>query len=125
MRCAYLVHRLQSCDPRVAFCEAPELLLANNREIASRHFPGVKLGAIEKEAAADLAILDYDPPTPLTPETFLGHLIFGMVDATVDSTVVAGRVLMEGKAVRSLDLAAVAAEARQLAPALWERVRAQ
>jgi putative selenium metabolism protein SsnA len=124
MRCAFLLHRLGNLDPRVAFCEAPQLLLDNNREIASRHFPGVKLGTIEKEAAADLAILDYDPPTPLSAETFLGHLIFGMVDAAVDSTIVAGNILMEGRTVRSLDVAAIAAEARQLAPALWERTRA-
>ena len=34
MRCAYLLHRLANRDPRVAFMEAPQLLLWNNPAIA-------------------------------------------------------------------------------------------
>ncbi len=64
MRCAYLLHRLANHDPRVAFAEAPQLLLQNNAEIARRQF-GVVLGTIEVGSAADLAIIDYRPPTPL------------------------------------------------------------
>jgi putative selenium metabolism protein SsnA len=121
MRCAYLLHRLDNRDPRVAFVEAPTLLLQNNARIAARHFP-VRLGALEVGAAADLAIVDYVPPTPMTAENFLGHFIFGMVDATVDSTVVAGRILMQDKRIRSLDVERIAARARELAPQMWQRI---
>ena len=38
MRCAYLLHRLANRDPRVAFAEAPQLLLASNAEIARSQF---------------------------------------------------------------------------------------
>jgi len=124
MRCAYLLHRLSNLDPRVAFVEAPQLLLWNNARIAARHFPQLGLGALERGAAADLAILDYAPPTPMTADNFLGHFIFGMVDATVDTTVVAGKVLMQDKQIRSLDMQRIAAESRALAPAMWERIRA-
>jgi cytosine/adenosine deaminase-related metal-dependent hydrolase len=57
MRCAYLVNRLDRRDPRVAFVEAPTMLLWNNARIAGNFFP-VKLGVLETGAAADLAILD-------------------------------------------------------------------
>lgn len=124
MRCAFLLHRLHSHDPRVAFVEAPRLLLENNAHIASRHFPGARLGVLEQGADADLAILDYAPPTPLEAENFLGHLIFGMVDATVDTTIAAGKVLMQDKQIRALDVEAIAAGARRAAPAMWERIRA-
>ncbi|HEY6072166.1 MAG TPA: putative aminohydrolase SsnA, partial [Anaerolineales bacterium] len=43
MRCAYLLHRLANRDPRVAFMEAPQLLLQNNARIVERQF-GVRLG---------------------------------------------------------------------------------
>ena len=62
MRCAYLLHRLANQDPRVAFLEAPQLLLQNNAAIARRQF-GITLGEIAEGRAADLAILDYLPPT--------------------------------------------------------------
>ncbi len=64
MRCAYLLHRLANRDPRVAFLEAPQLLLQNNARIVERQF-GVRLGEISVGCPADLAILDYQPPTPL------------------------------------------------------------
>lgn len=121
MRCAYLLQRLAQRDPRVAFVEAPQMLLWNNAQIANRFFP-VKLGAIEKGAAADLALLDYIPPTPLTSDNFLGHFIFGMVDAPVDTTIVAGKVLMQNKQILSLDEEKIAATSRQLASKLWQKI---
>ena len=121
MRCAYLVHRLQKRDPRVAFCEAPQLLLWNNATIANRFFSGPKLGSLEEGAAADMAILDYIPPTELSAANFLGHFIFGMVDATVDTTIAGGKVLMEGKKITVLDEEAIAARSRELAAKMWER----
>jgi len=121
MRCAYLLHRLANHDPRVAFVEAPQLLLRNNAEIAHRQF-GLHLGEIAEGHAADLAILDYWPPTPLTSDNFLGHLIFGLVDAVVDTTVCRGKVLMKDKKILSLDEERISARSRELTPGVWKRL---
>ncbi len=122
MRCAYLLHRLANHDPRVAFMEAPQLLLHNNAEIALRQF-GLHLGEIAEGLPADLAILDYQPPTPLSEANFLGHLIFGLVDATVDTTVCRGKMLMRGKQLLGLDEQAISARSRELAPQMWKRLQ--
>jgi len=121
MRCAYLLHRLANRDPRVAFAEAPQLLLQNNAEIAQRQF-GLTLGQIAAGSPADLAILDYRPPTPLNEGNFLGHLIFGLVDAVVDTTVCKGKVLMRDKKLLVLDEERIAARSRELAPKMWQRL---
>jgi putative selenium metabolism protein SsnA len=121
MRCAYLLHRLDNLDPRVAFLEAPQLLLWNNAEIAERQF-GLRLGEIAEGGPADLAIIDYHPPTPLDENNFLGHLIFGLVDATVDTTVCKGTILMRGKQILTLDEERIAARSRELAPEMWKRL---
>ena len=123
MRCAYLLHRLANHDPRVAFLEAPQLLLQNNSAIAERQF-GLQLGEIAESRPADLAIIDYQPPTPLSEENFLGHLIFGLVDATVDTTVCKGVILMKGKQILSMDEERIAARSRELAPKMWKRLQA-
>ncbi|MBN2114965.1 MAG: putative aminohydrolase SsnA [Anaerolineales bacterium] len=123
MRCAYLLHRLANHDPRVAFLEAPKLLLENNAEICERQF-GIRLGEIAPDHPADLAILDYHPPTLLNEANFLGHLIFGLVDATVDTTVCQGKILMRGKQILSMDEERIAARARELAPQMWQRLAA-
>ncbi len=122
MRCAYLLHRLANHDPRVAFLEAPQLLLQNNAAIAKRQF-GLQLGEIAEGLPADLAILDYQPPTPLSEANFLGHLIFGLVDATVDTTVCKGKILMQGKQILSMDEERLAARSRELAPQMWKRLQ--
>ncbi len=122
MRCAYLLHRLANHDPRVAFLEAPQLLLQNNTEIVERQF-GLRLGEIVEGLPADLAILDYQPPTPLSEANFLGHLIFGLVDATVDTTVCKGKILMKGKQILSMDEERLAARSRELAPKMWKRLQ--
>jgi putative selenium metabolism protein SsnA len=121
MRCAYLLHRLDARDPRVAFVEAPRLLLENNAEICRRQL-GLRLGEICEGGPADLAILDYRPPTPLGADNFLGHLIFGLPDAVVDTTVCRGRVLMRGKKILTLDEERIAARSRELAPRMWQRL---
>ena len=121
MRVAYLLHRLDNLDPRVAFMEAPQLLLQNNAEIAERQF-GVRLGEIKVGRPADLAIMDYYPPTPLSEANFLGHFIFGLTDATVDTTVCRGEILMKNKEILSLDEERLAARSRELAPELWKRL---
>ncbi|WP_372367084.1 putative aminohydrolase SsnA [Candidatus Uabimicrobium sp. HlEnr_7] len=121
MRCAYLLHRLANKDPRVAFTEAPQMLLNNNPLIAERFF-SQRLGVIEKNAPADLAILDYIPPTNMCKNNFLGHFIFGMVDAVVDTTIASGKILMKNKKILHLDEEKIAARSRELAAKLHQRI---
>jgi cytosine/adenosine deaminase-related metal-dependent hydrolase len=122
MRCAYLLHRLANHDPRVAFLEAPQLLLQNNAAIAKRQF-SLRLGELAMGCPADLALIDYHPPTPRSEANFLGHLSFGLVDATVDTTVCKGKILMQGKQILSMDEERVAARSRELAPKMWKRLQ--
>ncbi len=121
MRCAYLLHRLANHDPRVAFMEAPHMLLQNNADICERQF-GIRLGELAPGRPADLAILDYQPPTPLDETNFLGHLIFGLVDAVVDTTVCRGKILMKDKKILVLDEPRLAARSRELALQMWQRL---
>jgi putative selenium metabolism protein SsnA len=123
MRCAYLLHRLANSDPRVAFMEAPKLLLENNARIVERQF-GIRVGELAEGLPADMAIMDYQPPTVLSEANFLGHLIFGLVDAVVDTTVCRGQILMQNKKVLALDEERIAARSRELAPHMWKRLQA-
>jgi putative selenium metabolism protein SsnA len=119
LRSALWAQRLLQKHPGVAFQECVDLLLRNNQEIARRHFDN--LGQIRAGWAADLICIDYLPPTPLTADTFAGHLVFGLSQATIDTTIVDGDILMENRRFTMVDEAKVAAEARKLSRALWER----
>jgi putative selenium metabolism protein SsnA len=121
MRCAYLIHRHNRKDPRVAFGEAPAMLLENNAAIAARIF-GKKLGKLETGAPADLVILDYLPPTPLRQDNFLGHFLFGMVNAVVDTVVCNGKVLLRKKKLVGIDEERLCEASRGLAAKFWGRI---
>lgn len=121
MRCAYLLQRHAQRNPQVAFVEAPTMLLKNNPTIIE-NVTGWKLGKIEAGARADIILLDYNPPTILNEKNFLSHLIFGLVDATVDTTMCNGKIIMENKRMLDLDERVIADKASKLASELWERL---
>jgi putative selenium metabolism protein SsnA len=121
VRVALWAQHLRQDNPSCAFMEVANALFVRNPELATRLW-GFPIGTLQEGAAADLILVDYHPPTPLNDETVLGHLIFGLSQATVDTTICAGRVLMEGKRLAiGLDEADLAARSRNLATRLWER----
>lgn len=116
--CQHLLHRNAS----VGFEAATSTLLRHNPRIASVLF-GLPLGELVEDAPADLILIDYDPPTPLTEENWLGHFVYGIAEAPVDTTIVAGKVLMENRQLRlDLDEREVQARTRERAEALWKRL---
>jgi putative selenium metabolism protein SsnA len=122
LRVALWGQHLRAENPSVGFDEVTSALFANNPRIAGRVF-GLRFGEICEGAAGDIAIFDYDPPTPLEGGNVLGHLVFGISQTEADTTIVGGRVLMENrKLVLNLDEARVNARARELAKNLWKRM---
>jgi putative selenium metabolism protein SsnA len=121
VRVALWAQHLRQENPTCAFMEIAGALFQRNPEIASRLW-GFPLGTLQEGAAADVLLVDYHAPTPLDDSTVLGHLIFGLSQATVDTTICGGRILMEGKVLANgLDEEALAARSRELAVKLWER----
>jgi putative selenium metabolism protein SsnA len=120
VRVANILHKLAKKDPRVFFVESCQLLLEHNARIASRFFQR-PVGVLEPGACGDVIVVDYDPPTPLTSATFLGHFLFGLCGARVDSTVVNGRVLMDEGELVGLDARRITARSRKQAADFWRR----
>ncbi|MDD2804723.1 MAG: putative aminohydrolase SsnA [Elusimicrobiales bacterium] len=119
LRCALWLQHLKH-DPSHGFMEVANALLVNNAKIANRYFKNV--GELKPGYAADIAIIDYMPPTPMDASNFAGHLIFGVSQSTVDTTICAGRVLMEGKKLKlGLDEEEVSRKSAELAKKLWSR----
>jgi putative selenium metabolism protein SsnA len=121
LRAAIWAQRNARGVPSVAFAEAVAALTVENPRLASGLW-GVPLGDLRPGAAADMAVVTYDPPTRLTADTFAGHLVFGMSQAPVASTIAGGAVLMEdGKLRIGCDEGEVMALARELSARVWAR----
>jgi putative selenium metabolism protein SsnA len=94
--------------------------LQSGNEILHRYF-GESFGRIEKGYKADLVVLDYDSPTPLTRENVAGHAIFGMGSRDVISVIANGRIVMENRTF-PWDVAPIYAEAQAAARSLWKKM---
>jgi putative selenium metabolism protein SsnA len=119
-RAAYL--KMRDTD-RVDALPAVLAMIVGGHRLAAGVF-GLPLGTLEKDAPADLVVLDYRPPTPLTSENLAGHVLFGLDRSHVRSTMVAGRFVLRDRRVTTVDEAAAFARARAAAAALWERMQA-
>ncbi|RMF57320.1 MAG: putative aminohydrolase SsnA [Calditrichaeota bacterium] len=117
---AYLLHKHDLKNPNVGWSEIEELALKNNPEIFLR-ISGQKVGKIIPGYLADVIIVDYYPPTPMTSENFWGHVLFGILEAPVDTSIINGRLVMENKIFPDIDEEEIAAEAHMVAQEVWRR----
>lgn len=119
LRTALWAQHLRNNNPACGFTEVTDLLLKNNAEITSRYW-NIPLGEIRKNAAADLILVDYNSPTPLDKDSYLGHIVFGISQSSVDTTIANGKILMENKKlVLDIDEEKIAYEAKKLTERLW------
>ncbi len=122
MRALCFAQRAATQDPRTLdLGQMYDILFRQNASLVEQTF-NVKTGVLEPGAAGDVIVVDYDPPTPLTDDNFLGHLFFGVSGAPVRSTIVAGSPLMENGRLLTLDASEIHAKARELAPRAWKRM---
>ncbi len=128
MKAAYLLHKLALEDPRAMPGDLVlNLAFQHNARIMDALFSPFcndfpRVGELSVGSAADLVLLDYLPPTPLSSGNFPWHLIFGMDGHQVNSTMVAGRWLMRNRQLLTVDEALIHAQARELSQALWNRI---
>jgi cytosine/adenosine deaminase-related metal-dependent hydrolase len=96
--------------------------LAKGAEFAGRVFSEPLLGRIAEGAPADLAVLDYSPPAPITEEGFGGHWMFGLSSRHVRDVVVGGEVVVRDRHLTRVDQDKVIAEASVAAERLFARM---
>jgi len=120
-RAMYLHQRSEHKDPTLAFGEACQILLENNRTIANRLFREPR-GALAPGQLADIMIPEYVPFTPLNADTFYGHLLFGLSFARIRTTVARGHVIVDEGHLPHLDEEAIRARCAERAPRIWNRI---
>jgi cytosine/adenosine deaminase-related metal-dependent hydrolase len=119
-RTAYFRTRETSLE---AYAEQYTGMLAQGADLASRFFPQ-PVGTLQVGSAADLMVLRYDPPTPLTAENLTWHWMFALSAQSVESVMVAGRWVVRDRQFCTLDEEKIRAEAREEASRVWRRMDA-
>lgn len=124
MKEAFLLHKIHRNDPTVMSSEqVGKILFRNNYRVAEKFFD-VKLGKISPGYEADIAVIDYNQPTPLSKENFYSHLIFGLAAGSLDvcHLFVQGKVVIEDSTVVGVDERKIYQLSRELAKDLWGKM---
>jgi len=96
--------------------------LAHTARVAARIFEEPLLGRIEPGAPADLAVLAYDPPSPLHDGNVAGHWVFGLSSRYVRDVLVAGELMVADRRLTRVDQDSLVAQAAVQAERLWRRL---
>ena len=70
----------------------------------------------------NLVILDYDTPTDLTQDNFLGHFVYGIDARHVETVIAKGNVLVENRKITTVDEKEVLGHAREMGRKLWGKL---
>jgi putative selenium metabolism protein SsnA len=121
-KAAYLLHKVANRDPRYANGDSvTQVACDHNAQLAEQFFPGQGIGKLAVGAVADMILVDYHPHTPFTNGNLPWHVLFGFESSMVTATIATGKVLMWDRQLRTLDEAAIAAEALARVPDVWAR----
>ena len=118
----YLLQKVWHRDPRrMSAVDVAIMAVYNNASLVNQFLSGPPIGVIQPGASADLIFVDYHTHTPVTVDNLPWHIVFGIQERMVTTTIVDGKVLMQDRHMLSLDEEAITAHARELAPGVWER----
>ncbi|MBA7505800.1 S-triazine hydrolase [subsurface metagenome] len=123
LRAAFLLHKVSLRDPRVISpMEALEMATIRGAELYGL---GNELGSIESGKLADIIIINPAiAPTPVCPESVVGHIVNTIDGDDVETVVVGGKVLMRKREMQTLDEAETVKVARKSAEKLWQKLGA-
>jgi putative selenium metabolism protein SsnA len=120
MKVANLLLKHNAGDPRVAWAEPPQMLFQENARIATECF-GRPVGKLVPGAHADIILVNYEPPTPMNAENFNGHIHFGFTGGAVETVLIGGQIVMDGRQFVAIDEQEVMAKSRTAAAEMWKR----
>jgi putative selenium metabolism protein SsnA len=96
--------------------------LAESARFAGAAFDEPFLGEIRPGSPADLLILEYDSPAPLTDDNLAGHWVFGLSSRQVRDVFVGGRQVVRDRKPTGAGSEEVAERGREAASSLWARM---
>jgi cytosine/adenosine deaminase-related metal-dependent hydrolase len=71
----------------------------------------------------NLVVLEYDSPTEMTTDNFLGHFVYGIESRHVAAVICQGKLIVEDGSLTTVNEAEVLAHAREMGRRLWDKMR--
>lgn len=118
---APLIHKRNAHDNTIGTVEVYDALMKRNPKIIEK-IHGIKTGVLEIGGKADLIISNYYPKAPIYSGNVLGHVMFGVINEPVATTITDGKPRMIEGNVIGIDEYEISMKCQKIAPKIWERV---
>lgn len=112
MHSAALLQKVATCDP-LALPSFEALKMATSSGATALALPDV--GLLKAGMKADLILVDFHRPHLYPQHDLIAHLVYAAQSADVDTVIIHGEVVMEGRRVLTMDEEEVMLEAQQRA----------
>jgi cytosine/adenosine deaminase-related metal-dependent hydrolase len=96
-------------------------LITGGQKLISKVFRK-KFRSLTEGAAADLVVMNYREPTPMTKGNLAGHYLFGMQSSMVESVMVGGKWVMKNRKIPGINEAEIFARSREIAKSVWKKM---
>ena len=77
----------------------------------------------EGDSENNLVVFDYKPPTPVTPDNFSGHFIYGFRASDILHVISNGKTIVKDGKVTTVDEEEVLEFSKEMSLRLWERLK--
>lgn len=122
MRAALLLHRVHNRNPRAMDPQTVlEMATINGAKLYGLDR---ELGSLEAGKRADIVVIrPHVAPTPITPETAVGHIVNAFCGKDVETVIVDGKVVVREGRVHTVDEERVTEISQRAAERLWEELK--
>jgi cytosine/adenosine deaminase-related metal-dependent hydrolase len=84
----------------------------------------IKLNGFDGDGDNNLVILNYNSPTDINQNNFLGHLVFGIESSHVESVISSGKLIVKDKKILTVNEDDVLRYSREMGNRLWKKLAA-
>jgi len=82
----------------------------------------LSMNNFEGDGENNLVVMDYQSPTPLTGDNFLGHFVFGFNSNDVQHLISDGKLILKDKIIQNVNESEIMKFAQEQAIRLWKKM---
>ncbi|MDY6801733.1 MAG: amidohydrolase family protein [Bacteroidota bacterium] len=83
----------------------------------------IALNQFDGDGENNLAILDYDSPTPINQDNFLGHFIFGINSNHINDVISNGKLIVKDRKIQRVNETEILEFSREQSIRLWKKMK--
>lgn len=116
-----LIHKHQSQNNTIGSQEIVDALFKFNPKVINRLFD-IQTGMIKENSQADILISSYRPKSPVNANNVTGHILFGSIHESIDTTIVDGKIVYQENKVMNVNESDIIKKAQEVAVDTWNRL---